>query len=191
MESIQENTITALPPLIGGFSLKVKLPIIDLTCSNPQVYKRRILITGGPEMIRTKATVLSLVAIFTLAVLKPTLGQGEKRATRAKPNLPMIQKAVICERVENRTPWGIRKAYPSTIGNLYCFTHLAEIPSGGTVYHVWYYGMKEVAKVGLSISPPQWRTWSSKAILPNWKGDWKVEIVSGDHILTTLAFAIE
>jgi hypothetical protein len=48
-----------------------------------------------------------------------------------------------------------------------------------------------MAKIGLSISPPQWRTWSSKIILPDWKGDWKVEIVSGDHILKTLTFIIE
>ena len=142
-------------------------------------------------MIKTKAMLLALVAIFTLAFLKPSFGQGEKPTIRVKPNLPMIQKAVICERVENRTPRGIREAYSSTIGSLYCFTHLTEIPSEGTVYHVWYYGKKEVAKVVLSISPPQWRTWSSKAILPHWKGDWKVEIVLGDHILKTLAFAIE
>ncbi|NIS60948.1 MAG: DUF2914 domain-containing protein [Proteobacteria bacterium] len=142
-------------------------------------------------MIRRKVMALAPFAIFTLAFLQPSLGRGENPATEAKPNLPAIKKAVICEKVEDRTPSGIREAYPSTIGNLFCFTHLTEIPSEGTIYHVWYYEKKEIAKVGLSISPPQWRTWSSKIILPDRKGDWKVEIVSGDHILKTLTFIIE
>ncbi|MFQ6079944.1 MAG: DUF2914 domain-containing protein [Thermodesulfobacteriota bacterium] len=142
-------------------------------------------------MIRMKAMLLALFAIFTLAFLQPSIGQGEKPATQLKPNLPTIQKAAICEKVENRTPWGIREAYPSTIGKLYCFTHLTEIPSQGTIYHVWYYGKKEIAKVGLSIRPPQWRTWSSKIILPDWKGDWTVDVVLGDHILKTLTFITE
>jgi len=146
---------------------------------------------GGSEMIRRKVMALALFAIFTLALLQPPRIQGEKPATEVKPNVPSVQEAVICEKVENRTPWGIREAYPSTIGNLFCFAHLTEIPSEVTIYHVWYYGKKEIAKVGLSISPPQWRTWSSKIILPDCKGDWKVEIVLGDHVLKTLTFIIE
>ena len=138
-------------------------------------------------MIKTKAMALVLSAIIALAFL----GQGEKLAAQQKPDLPSIQKAVICERVENRTPWGIRQVYPSTIGKLYCFTHLTEIPSEGTIYHIWYHGAKEMAKVELSISLPQWRTHSSKIILPNWKGSWRVEIVYGDHVLETLTFAIQ
>jgi len=146
---------------------------------------------GRTEMTKTKRLALALSAIIALAFLKPSLGQGEKLATQAKPNLPTIQKAVICEKVESRTPWGVRETYPSTVGKLHCFTKLKEIPSEGTIYHIWYHGKKEMAKVGLSISPPQWRTHSSKIILPGWKGDWRVEIVSGNYILKTLTFAIE
>jgi hypothetical protein len=146
---------------------------------------------GGTKMMGRKVMALALFSIFTLAFLQPSIGHGEKPATPVKPNLPTIQKAVICEKIESRAPWGIREAYPSTIRNLFCFAHLTEIPSEETIYHVWYYGKVEIAKVGLSVSPPQWRTWSSKIILPDWKGDWKVEIVLGDHILKTLSFIIE
>jgi hypothetical protein len=66
-----------------------------------------------------------------------------------------------------------------------------EIPSEGIIYHIWYYGKVEIANVDLSIWPPQWRTYSSKIIPPDWKGDWKVEIVSGNHILKALTFTIE
>lgn len=135
-----------------------------------------------------KALIVSAITIFTL--LCPPLGQVGKVVAQEEINLPAVQTAAICERVEDRTPRGIRQVYPSTIGTLYCYTHLTEIPSEGMIYHVWYYGNVEIARVELFISPPRWRTWSSKTILPDWKGDWKVEIVYGDYVLKTLTFAI-
>ncbi|UCD72225.1 MAG: DUF2914 domain-containing protein [Syntrophobacterales bacterium] len=142
-------------------------------------------------MTKTKRKPLILSAIAIVAFLGPPLGQIGKLSAEQKLELPAIQNAVICERVDDRTPRGIRQTYPSTIGTIYCFTHLAKIPSEGIIYHVWYYGNVEIARVELSISPPQWRTWSSKKILPERKGNWKVEVVYGDHILKTLTFAIE
>jgi hypothetical protein len=141
-------------------------------------------------MIR-KAKALILCSIAIVAFLGPPLGQVGKSAAQQKPALPTIQEAVICESVEDRTPRGTREIYPSPIGKLYCFTKLIDIPSEGTIYHIWYHGAKEVARVELAISPPQWRTYSSKTILPGWKGSWRVEVVYGDHVLKTLAFAIE
>lgn len=142
-------------------------------------------------MKKTKAMALALFVSITLAFLEPSLGQDEELPTQQKPKLPTIQKAVICEGVENRTPWGIRQLFPSNIGTLYCFTQLAEIPSEGTIHHIWYYGNVEIARVGLSISPPQWRTWSSKIIPPEMKGIWRVEVVYGDYVLKALPFTIQ
>jgi hypothetical protein len=117
--------------------------------------------------------------------------RGVKLAAQQSADLPAVGKAVICEKVETRAPWGTKYVYPSTIGKVYCFTQLTEIPSEGTIYHIWFHGTREMAKVELSISPPQWRTYSSKIILPSWKGSWRVEIVYGDYVLKTLAFAIQ
>ena len=142
-------------------------------------------------MIKMKGKVLILSAIAILALLTVPFGQIENLAAQQKLDLPTIEKAVICETVEDRTPRGIRQIYPSTIGTLSCFNHLTEIPSEGMIYHVWYYGNVEIARVELSISPPRWRTWSSKTILPEFKGSWRVEVVYGDHILKTLSFVIE
>lgn len=139
-------------------------------------------------MTKTRAMAFTLSAIFTLVLFVPL---GVKLAAQQNPELPAVKKAVICEKVENRTPWGVKYVYPSTIGKLSCFTQLTEIPSEGTIYHIWYHGNRKMAKVELSISPPQWRTYSSKIILPSWKGSWRVEIVYGDYVLKTLAFAIQ
>ncbi len=142
-------------------------------------------------MTDTKVKVWIVSAITILAFLAPSLGQVGKVVAQEETNLPTVQTAVICERVENRTPMGIRESYPSSIGRLFCFTELAEIPSEGTIHHIWYYGNREMARVELPISLPRWRTWSSKTILPEWKGDWRVEIIHGDYVLTTITFAIQ
>ncbi len=142
-------------------------------------------------MTNIKAKALILSGITIVALLGPPFGQVGKLGAQQKLYLPTVKKAVICERVEDRTPRGIRGIYPSSIGKLYCFTRLTDIPAEGTIYHIWYHGKRQVARVELSISPPQWRTYSSKIILPGWKGGWSVEIVYGDHVLTTIAFAIQ
>ena len=142
-------------------------------------------------MANIKAKVLILSGITIVALWGALLGQIGKVAAQQKLNLPTVKQAVMCERVENRTPRGIKGIYPSSIGKLYCFTELTDIPAEGTIYHIWYHGKREVARVALSVSPPQWRTYSSKIILPGWKGGWRVEVIYGDHVLKTLAFAIE
>jgi hypothetical protein len=45
--------------------------------------------------------------------------------------------------------------------------------------------------VDLEIGGSPWRTWSSKAIPPEWSGDWSVEIRDADGaVLETVGFTI-
>lgn len=142
-------------------------------------------------MRKPEALIVALSAIITLSLLRPSVTRGEQVGVQGTPALPSVKQAVICEKVNDRIPWGSRDAFPSNIATLYCFTQLVEIPSQGVISHIWYYGKREMARVELTVSPPQWRTWSSKTILPNWEGNWKVDIVWGDHILKTVTFIIE
>jgi hypothetical protein len=149
------------------------------------------MVKGGTEMTKVKVLAFILSAIFILVSFASPVGQVGNAAAQQKPELPTVQKAVICERVENHVPKGIRQIYPSSVGTLCCFTRLTDIPSEGTIHHIWYHGNREMAKVELSISPPQWRTYSSKIIVPGWKGSWKVDVVYGDYVLKTVVFAVE
>jgi hypothetical protein len=45
------------------------------------------------------------------------------------------------------------------------------------ITHVWYFENKELARVRLDVSSSDWRTWSSKRIMPQWKGLWRVEVL--------------
>ena len=56
---------------------------------------------------------------------------------------------------------------------------------GGFVLIVAYFipytqSWGEVAAVFFDVRGPRWRVWSSKELLPDWIGDWTVEIVTAE-----------
>jgi hypothetical protein len=49
-----------------------------------------------------------------------------------------------------------------------------------------------MARVALEVKSARWRTWSTKRILDEWRGEWHVDITDRDGIiLTRLEFAVE
>jgi len=78
--------------------------------------------------------------------------------------------------IQDREPVGISEKFPPDIGKVYCWTKVVaqEVPTN--IYHVWYYGDREMARVELGITYHTFRTWSSKKILPQWVGTWKVVV---------------
>jgi hypothetical protein len=98
--------------------------------------------------------------------------------------------AVICTEVTDRAPVGAAEKFPATVGRLMCFSEVKG--ATGKVVHVWLHGDKEMASVELNIGGDRWRTWSSKNIMPDWKGAWKVEVRDeAGAVLATAAFTIE
>jgi hypothetical protein len=93
--------------------------------------------------------------------------------------------------VVDRVPADHIQTSPASVGNIYCFTRIAGAPADTAVTHVWYRDGKEMARITLPVRFADWRTWSSKKILPSWIGQWKVEILdAGGNILETLPFII-
>lgn len=58
------------------------------------------------------------------------------------------------------------------------FTELRDM-SGQTAIHRWEYDGKVVAEVEFNVKGPRWRVWSSKSLVPQWTGDWKVSVING------------
>jgi hypothetical protein len=48
------------------------------------------------------------------------------------------------------------------------------------ITHNWYYQGSLKASVVLPVHASGWRTWSSKSLLPEWTGEWMVEVLSKD-----------
>ena len=60
-----------------------------------------------------------------------------------------------------------------------------------TIHHVWIHGDVERADLELRIGGSPWRTWSNKAIPPEWAGDWRVEVRdAAGNVLETIRFAV-
>ncbi len=76
--------------------------------------------------------------------------------------------------IQNREPIGISDRFPPDIGKIYCWTEIQTEKVPTKIYHVWMYNGEEMARVELGITYHTFRTWSSKNILPQWKGKWTV-----------------
>ncbi|EAR09427.1 DUF2914 domain-containing protein [Reinekea blandensis] len=62
------------------------------------------------------------------------------------------------------------------INPMYYFTELKGF-EGTVVTHRWMYNGEQMANVTFNVGGPRWRVYSSKQLLPEWDGDWTVEVV--------------
>jgi len=100
--------------------------------------------------------------------------------------------AVITTMIIEREPVDKVDIYPAQSGQLYCFTLIEGATTDTSVDHVWIYQGKEMARVSLPVRSAKWRTYSSKRIVPEWKGDWEVRVIdSTGQELTTTYFRVE
>ena len=103
-----------------------------------------------------------------------------------------VDNAVICTSVEDRQPVGADSVFNADIGRLYCFTKLTSQTDTAEISHVWFFGDTQMAKVDLPVRAKDWRTWSSKRILLEWVGDWKVEIQDSEgNVLYEVFFVVK
>ena len=103
-----------------------------------------------------------------------------------------VAQGVITTQVADRAPVDAVETYPASVGKLYCFTHLVGAAAPTTVTHVWYRGDQEMARVVLPVRSADWRTWSSKRILPGWTGSWRVEVLdAAGQVLQTIPFTLQ
>lgn len=98
--------------------------------------------------------------------------------------------AVACTGVKDRAPEGAADTFPTSVGQVYCFTEARAVT--GKVVHVWYHGDKEVGRIELPVRAERWRTWSAKKVLPGMTGSWRVEVQDETgKALATVSFSVE
>lgn len=96
-----------------------------------------------------------------------------------------VEDIQIATSIENREPAGADVSFSADVEKLYCFTKIKSEQEEGTIYHVWLYNDRVMAKIGLTIKGKSWRTWSVKNILPAHTGKWRVDIESPEGTLIT------
>jgi hypothetical protein len=103
----------------------------------------------------------------------------------------VLEEIHMCTAVENRQPSGVGTVFPDDLDKIYCFTKIGGAEDTAYVYHVWYFGNVEIARVRLPIKSKSWRTWSSKKLYMG-LGNGHVEIVSeSGNILGKAEFEIK
>jgi hypothetical protein len=87
---------------------------------------------------------------------------------------------------------GEADTFAAGIEQLWCRTRILGAAEPTTITHVWYREGKTMARVELNVSSPNWRTVSSKKLLPDWTGAWEVKILdAAGTVLATTAFTVE
>lgn len=103
-----------------------------------------------------------------------------------------VEEMVFCAAVQDRAPSLPDTAFASTVENVWCFVKVAGAADTTSITHVWYYNDREMSRVELAVKSANWRTWSSKMILPEWQGIWRVDVLSpGGEVLKSGTFAIK
>ncbi len=126
--------------------------------------------------------------VFTLPVI---LVVCMAFAAVALANDMYVENSAVGEDVVNREVVSEGESFPVSVGKLYCLSKIANIPNHTEVVHAWYYGSTERARVKLNVSPPAWRTYSSKIIQDHEIGVWRVEILDIDgNLLETVRFQV-
>ena len=136
-------------------------------------------------MFRKKQSVAGLLLSF-LFLAPSAMAQGTETQTLG------ISEAAIATAIEDLVPQGVSETFQSDVGKLYAFTRVSGAEGEEIIKHMWFYKDKLMTEIQLSVKSASWRTYSSKKILPQWTGQWKVEILDEDgRVLKTLQFMIE
>ena len=120
------------------------------------------------------------------------LSSSFSRAEEASPAGLKITEAVVATGVENMTPEGVSETFPASVGKLYVFTRVIGAKEEIQIKHRWFYGERLLAEIRLPVKSMNWRTYSSKIILLEWTGEWKVDIATQDgSVLRSLTFTVQ
>ncbi len=130
-----------------------------------------------------KTLTTTLIALAFAALLAPQAASAQSRLT--------VPESSVATMVVDRMPSGSAMTFPASVERLYAWTRIQGAAGETTIHHVWIQGDVERADIELRIGGSPWRTWSNKAIMPEWTGDWRVEVRDANgNVLETIRFTV-
>lgn len=128
-----------------------------------------------------------LFILFCLTVT-PSFADSE---TQKKVPLIVLEKAVMCEFIDNFKPLNQAVVFSISQGEVFCYSNFDPVQDKTVIYHKWYKKDKLIFTMRLTLSPPKWASFSSIKIRNADKGPWRVEIRDVDEtLLKTLRFSM-
>lgn len=89
-----------------------------------------------------------------------------------------VVRSAFTTEIAEREPTQNLQNLTNESGKVMFFTELRDM-GGQTAIHRWEYEGKIVAEIEFNVKGPRWRVWSSKSLIPQWTGDWKVSVING------------
>ncbi len=131
---------------------------------------------------------LRLISIFTLL-----FGVAAATATETAASALDVSEMVVAAGFdrEDRIPEQVGEVFPAGTERLWCYTRVRGAATPLEIVHVWYHEGETRARVTLPVRSADWRTWSSKLLLPAWTGRWEVKVLDPDGlVLASRTFTI-
>lgn len=119
-----------------------------------------------------------LIGVILVTAMAVAAQTGEQAAPAETTQMSDISvEAVLCTDVVDRQPVGEADTFGDDVGKVWLWTRVKGATDTTFVKHNWYFEGNEMASVELAVKSPNWRTYSSKNILPEWDGNWEVKVV--------------
>ena len=120
------------------------------------------------KLLESDAAVIEAAPVASTPVMKEQSGFSRGSVVRS----------AFTREIAEREPTENLQKLSNENGEVKFFTELRDM-SGQTAIHRWEYDGEVVAEVEFNVKGPRWRVWSSKSLVPQWTGDWKVSVVNG------------
>ncbi|MBE9556141.1 MAG: DUF2914 domain-containing protein [Proteobacteria bacterium] len=87
-----------------------------------------------------------------------------------------VSRAQFTSSMLDREPTDELSAIALNTEKMFFFTELRNM-DGKTVTHRWSLNGAVMAEVSFNVRASRWRVYSSKTLLPEWRGDWVVDVL--------------
>ena len=112
------------------------------------------------------------------------------RAQDSTAKAAVSVEAAVGTSVAEKALVGAAESFPAGTASVACFTKITGA-ADSEIEHVWYKGDAEMARKKLSIKGSPFRTWSTKALPADAKGDWRCDVVQAGKVLQSVKFKVE
>jgi DUF2914 family protein len=134
--------------------------------------------------------------VWLVLWLLPALAIAEDEKPADKPAASAssgteVLSAKLGTGVKDREVEGEGTSFKADVGHVYLWLKVKG-QEGSKITVAWYKGDEDMGKVDLTLKHATMRTWASKTIAPDMKGDWRADILGPDGaVLQTVKFTIE
>ncbi len=96
-----------------------------------------------------------------------------------------VSRAVFTTSIEDREPViTVESINSNSYNSISFFTELNDM-AGQTATHQWTFNDKVMFEKTFEVKSQRWRVWTSKTLIPAWKGTWTVNVLDDDRAVVS------